>query len=1490
MATNNIFQKVRDSRLGKAIASLDRDKQRPGFQLTQGMISPQPSTLPQQKPNVAMQYLKAGANELGNVFNNANQSAAKVAKYNPVQTLGNITGNPILSSFGSAIDTGIRNFTNYKPEAPNVTDAYNIVKAASIPLAGAGTLVGGGVIGLGINAATNKLQGRSAMDNAPEAFAKGASSGAFYKTLSVANPISALQAPLRNKELLTRIAGQAALNIPREGLEGFVEGAIRPLNEGESRGKAIRDETLYGAAFGGLLAPVEEVGKTVTNIMKHGVPSAITNTKGKLIDAKKGQYLKITQEVKPQVEAMEKSVKGMYPSEAFKDIPVKDFEQIGPRKFRVKPKNEEVMGALAGFEYETDEDGKITGVKFNPEKAVLGMGAVLMGKNLKIKSSKVFDLLNQSETPEEAVKRLELLRSKATNQDSFQILKKGVGEFKKLLVTGPGKPRDPINDGILSIIEDIETTNIKNFPAKMASVDTLTQKVKAQKTRQKEIVKSGQKLVDELNAQQLQTSRQLPKNKTKSIIKLSAQQKRETLDDIITSARKEVGRIEDKPGRSIKESLENAYTQWVDRFNPVVKASRTAKNKLRTQGASLRPEYDPEYLVRRFTGAGGIANTKFETELKPIVDQMESIGVPKADMDAYLKARRDIGLSDRNILGSDSNLATKRIIAFEAKYQGIKDIAEQLYTYQNKGFQEMIDSGFISKDMGDLIKQQNPDYVPFQRVMDDLDNYLGIPSQKLQQGTQPIKKIKGSERQIYSPIESVIANTFKQRGAIEKNNVAKSIVGLAQIDPEIGFSKVAKSGDDTITIWNNGNKEYWQVGKDIADVVKGVNEENANALLKIFQAPASLLRQGATGRNPDFLIPNVVKDQLDAAITSKYGYIPFVDYFSGLKSILKNDDVYQKWASSGAKIDLGELSGRKSIQQSFDVATKKKGLFQWLGAGLDTLGKYSEQPTRVGLFKKAYKKTGNQLLAAMESRDATVDFARMGSKMKVANSVVPFLNVGIQGFDKLIRAAKDNPGKLALLGGLYGTLPTIATTLYNLQNHPEEYGEIPQYVKDSNFVFVIGRNKEGTVDYRTIPKGNVLPLISNPTENFLSYLYDQNDQSFGEFATQFISSALPVIGDGSTAKEVAVKTIGQNLPQLIKPATENLMNKSFFKFDPNKQESKEIVPYYLKDKEPYKQAYEWTPETYKAIGAVLNVSPLQVQNLAEGYLAGFTKVPTQIIGILNKVSRGESVRKNDIPIARRFISTTFPSSRQKPEREKPTTPLMERITGKVSASNKVVTSQVIDDIKEAVKYGDEVTDQELYTAYLNKPLTMKAGNRYEKSMRNSELWSAATTIRGNENLSDAQKTVLYDKVSQELGVSRQDLDLYEVARQDNNTKTLYALDQIDQFKSPEELLGFLVNGRKPVNGKILAADGVIDNLVDDGIIPYDLGKELKAIDFNVDGTLKTGKPKSGSGKKSSRSKANDTYLSNLSKIFDNKPKKIATSQSRKIDVSKLTMS
>ena len=322
----------------------------------------------------------------------------------------------------------------------------------------------------------------------------------------------------------------------------------------------------------------------------------------------------------------------------------------------------------------------------------------------------------------------------------------------------------------------------------------------------------------------------------------------------------------------------------------------------------------------------------------------------------FLKAKRDIGFGEigRKIKGSDPVKAKRIIDALGQKYDvgQLETIAKRLYDYQDQGLKMLQEAGFIDRAGYDAIKRSNRYYVPFERVMDTVDDYLGMPTKKAQQATQPIKKIKGSERQIISPTESIIANTYKIEAAVAKNRVAKSLVNLRNIAPEYAdlFKRAGKSSDSTISVWENGKKVFYDVGDEIAKSVKGLNEESMGTLTKILSAPAKLLRQGATGRNIDFMIPNVFKDQLDAAVSSKYGYKPFLDYFRGLAHLINwkmtgSDELVEQYLKSGGSIFFENMSGRKAIREQIAEATTKPGMIKQLGkwatGGIDALGEVS---------------------------------------------------------------------------------------------------------------------------------------------------------------------------------------------------------------------------------------------------------------------------------------------------------------------------------------------------------------------------------------------------------------------------------------------------------------------------------------------------------------------------------------------------------------------
>lgn len=778
-------------------------------------------------------------------------------------------------------------------------------------------------------------------------------------------------------------------------------------------------------------------------------------------------------------------------------------------------------------------------------------------------------------------------------------------------------------------------------------------------------------------------------------------------DELLNEARREIKPTTSK-SKSLGQMWKQFYTDYVNRFQPVEDIVNQIQKQTKTE---ILPDYNPKTQIMRLLGAGGTAEQRHRKVLDPILKAIDKSEM--ADFDVYLKARRDIGFGSigREVVGSDPIKAQAVIDALGSKYDLNKfdQVAQQLYKYQDENLYRLVQEGFIDQNTFNAIKGNNPDYVPFQRVMDDIDNFIGLPTRRLSQGTNPVKKLEGSERAVLSPIESIIADTYKMEAAVAKNRVARSIGQLSQILPDIGIKQVSKSSENTIPVWVGGKKMFYEVPDDVNRVIKGLNEEQQGIIVKVLSMPASILRQGATGRNIDFMIPNIIRDQFDAALNSKYGYRPFIDYFNGLAELIKyktgKPSLYEDWANSGGKIFYEMAGGRKAIAKEISDATKQKSLgnkfFRAIITGLDTMGEFSETPTRLGLYKRAYEKTGNKFISAKEAREGTLDFARMGAKMKTANAIIPFLNVGVQGFDKLMRTAKNQPQKLLLYGIIYGVAPQVALTVYNNTFHPEEYAEIPPEIKQDNFVFVTGRNKDGRVNYLTLAKGNVLPYIANPADNLLSVAAGYDRQKFSQLALTLLGEALPLIEPGKDLQQTVSKSVGSVIPQAVKPTIETLANYSFYK-------GREIVPSYLKNKPVIEQAYNFTETPYKYLGNVLQISPLKVKNFLEGTIAGYIKTPMQVLSIAQKISRGEKPSPNEIPVLRRFISETYDTSEQfkkKQQKEQETiaqkelnrkqiAPIQKRLFGEVSAAEEFLPANttVAQMIQKQKKDSDMVSD------------------------------------------------------------------------------------------------------------------------------------------------------------------------------------------------------
>lgn len=725
------------------------------------------------------------------------------------------------------------------------------------------------------------------------------------------------------------------------------------------------------------------------------------------------------------------------------------------------------------------------------------------------------------------------------------------------------------------------------------------------------------------------------------------------------------------------ETRESIYQNTINRLQSIENIAEKAKSA----GAQLQPGENPANRARSYMGIGGkvqsiLENKTFKMKpdgqieitgegLKPILTDFEKLNISepvetrRKDLADYLEARRTLyDLQRPKRPGSQENIATPQQVA--SAQQKINDLtqkygnnlsqfdttAKRLYDYQSRVLSLLVDAGNISQAQYNKIINDNPNYVPFDKVMDSVEGTTpGTPISKnrFTGAKAPIKTIKGSELKNYDPIESMIKNTYRIVDAAERNTVARGVAKLADVLPgdivpvEVPNVPVAtvdgkaiyrpskfKPKGNVIEYFENGNRKYVEVSKNLYQAMTGLNETSLGMFTKIMSMPASWLRTGAT-ITPEFLFRNFIRDQFTASLQTKLGFKPAVDSGAAVADILGKSDAYNDWLrSGGAYSGFVELS-RNNLKKIYNQLINKPNILKTLNVvgRLQDLSQLLEQSTRLGVYKRAIKQGKSSIEAGLESRESTLDFARRGAKTKEFNAMIAFLNAGIQGVDKSIRTAAEDPVGFAAKGVASITIPSIITYMLN-RNNPE-YDELPRWQKD-----IFWNVKLGDTWWR-IPKPFLYgQIFGSLPERFFEYL-DKNDRSvFDGFTRSLYDSVSPVAGDPATGL----------LATGLKPLIENKANYNFFT-------ERSIVPESRQDLLPPYQHGKYTTRTAKEVGKLINYSPAKIENLAQGWLGGSGRYALQagdlalntadkLLG--NKTENKRPIELSDIPLVRGFVS------------------------------------------------------------------------------------------------------------------------------------------------------------------------------------------------------------------------------------------------------------
>lgn len=766
---------------------------------------------------------------------------------------------------------------------------------------------------------------------------------------------------------------------------------------------------------------------------------------------------------------------------------------------------------------------------------------------------------------------------------------------------------------------------------------------------------------------------------------------------------KDKARIVPSQEKSDPPTFDKLYTAAKDDLHPI----RRMEEKLLEgrRGTLAEPDKSPYILSRLTRGLEGRVQQAIRHNMYRFKDQknvgpgLEKILKPikmkdRADFEQYLVYKRTLELNSRGIeTGFDIRNAADFVRKNAARFDAT---AKQFTRFAQQGLEYLRDSGMISKDAFARMTEANKDYAPLYRLMEEGGDLTSIPNTL----RNPIKEIKGSERDVISPIESVVRNTYAYIGIAERNRALNAMKDLADANPAVGktlmqrvVTKAQKEADskmghnggpllddaavfkpdvfhpaaDEIVLFRDGERQTYKVAPEVAEAVKNLNREELNWIVKAAALPAKWLRAGAT-LAPEFIARNPIRDQFSASILSNNNYIPLVSLIEGfVHTIMGGRSKQYQAALKGGGFNANLVSmDRKYINDNLmrlqdpTVMGKIKGVVTSPVEALRKMSELMENATRMGEFLQARRGGKSIFASSYDMREVALDFARVGAKGRAMNAITAFWNANLEGTDRLARAMWENPKRTSIkaLAGI--ALPSAL--LWLATRDDERMKEVPKWERDAFWVIPMDDWQPiKTEDAEKIPKaykrqidgqwfqnkGEIIKIpkpftegiiLGSGTERALEAMYGNDPKAWKHFGKSIKDAVIPGL-----------------IPTGALPILETSFGRSWFL-------DRDIVPKYLQRVDPKEQYNPYTSETAKFFGRQIAKadkatfdsdtslgSPLVLEHIYRGYTGGLGRLALEGVekglektGLVQE--KNWPTNKNaDIPLLRAFASR-HPSS------------------------------------------------------------------------------------------------------------------------------------------------------------------------------------------------------------------------------------------------------
>lgn len=297
---------------------------------------------------------------------------------------------------------------------------------------------------------------------------------------------------------------------------------------------------------------------------------------------------------------------------------------------------------------------------------------------------------------------------------------------------------------------------------------------------------------------------------------------------------------------------------------------------------------------------------------------------------------------------------------------------------------------------------------------------------------QLVKRVKSSDSETIKNIE-LQAKELRDSYDMSPEEIERLMVFKDQGDN-------ARGGGGFITHWEDGVLSTYKVDDVIFDTAKSLlpfeRDIINNALFRGARATTRVATKGVV-LNPIFVAKQFIIDTLEAGITTKYGFVPFVDSVRGWWNIASRSPEYLRAVDMGGLGAIQSLpyQNAESARKAFAAEGNSALAVSWNHMKeLHPIEAYKAlalpiaEASRMGEFLRARGHGASTLEGVFAAREVGFNVSMEGSftAIRALHQLTMFTRPGVQAMDALARAAARNPARFLASNLAYIAIPSVA--------------------------------------------------------------------------------------------------------------------------------------------------------------------------------------------------------------------------------------------------------------------------------------------------------------------------------------------------------------------------------------------------------------------------------------------------------------------------------